>query len=355
MKNNLAANIRSYRKERRLTQEQLAEVFNVTVGAVHKWEAGISTPELPLMMEIADFFDISLDTLVGYDVRDNRVDVLVKRLRKMTDASDPDAIIEAEKALKKYPNNFKVVCECVHVFSTFGAMFGIDDKLCSRAKGLCEQAIRLVSQSSDPNIDATHLYGQLAGLYHVTGDLDKSLEIYKAHNAGYIYNLQIGQILVAQEKYEEAEVYLSYALLGQLSNNINLKIYKALCYCGKGNYGEARAMIEIGLKETEYYRRDDGPSYMDKIGTLYLTGLAYIELQLNNRKKATEYLKKAKKLGEKFDAAPDFDARRERFIEISEPHMAYDTTGKTCIEGIEKVITLLKSEELSKLWKSINK
>ena len=76
MKNNLAENIRKFRKERGLTQEQLAEVFNMTVGAVHKWEAGLSTPDIVVLTELADFFDTSLDVLVGYSVRDNRVDVL---------------------------------------------------------------------------------------------------------------------------------------------------------------------------------------------------------------------------------------------------------------------------------------
>ena len=38
----LAQNIRSYRKQRKMTQEQLSEVLGVTVGAVHKWESGLS-------------------------------------------------------------------------------------------------------------------------------------------------------------------------------------------------------------------------------------------------------------------------------------------------------------------------
>ena len=42
MKMMLAENIRSFRKARKLTQEQLAEVLGVTPGAVYKWEAGVS-------------------------------------------------------------------------------------------------------------------------------------------------------------------------------------------------------------------------------------------------------------------------------------------------------------------------
>ena len=53
----LAENIRSLRIERSMTQEQLAEVLGVTVGTVYKWEAKLSLPELPLIMEMADFFE----------------------------------------------------------------------------------------------------------------------------------------------------------------------------------------------------------------------------------------------------------------------------------------------------------
>ena len=51
----LAENIRAFRKQRSLTQEQLAEVLGVTVGAVYKWEAKLSQPELTMIMAMADF------------------------------------------------------------------------------------------------------------------------------------------------------------------------------------------------------------------------------------------------------------------------------------------------------------
>ena len=61
MKLTLSENIRSFRKERKMTQEQLATVLGVTVGAVYKWESGLSVPELDLIVEMADFFDTSVD------------------------------------------------------------------------------------------------------------------------------------------------------------------------------------------------------------------------------------------------------------------------------------------------------
>lgn len=73
MENKLAENIRTFRKQRALTQEQLAEVLGVTVGAVYKWEARLSQPELSTVMELADFFDTSVDVLLGYELKDNRL------------------------------------------------------------------------------------------------------------------------------------------------------------------------------------------------------------------------------------------------------------------------------------------
>ena len=67
MTNKLAENIRAFRKQRLLTQEQLAEVLGVTTGAVYKWEAKLSQPELSMLMELADFFDTSVDVLLGYE------------------------------------------------------------------------------------------------------------------------------------------------------------------------------------------------------------------------------------------------------------------------------------------------
>ena len=89
MKLTLSENIRSFRKERKMTQEQLATVLGVTVGAVYKWESGLSVPELDLIVEMADFFDTSVDVLLGYRINDNRLDSIVSRLYTYSRTLDP--------------------------------------------------------------------------------------------------------------------------------------------------------------------------------------------------------------------------------------------------------------------------
>lgn len=77
----LAHQIRAFRKARGLTQEQLAQALGVTAGAVYKWEAELSAPDLSLIVALADFFDTSVDVLFGYELRDNRQDAAAERLR----------------------------------------------------------------------------------------------------------------------------------------------------------------------------------------------------------------------------------------------------------------------------------
>ncbi|MDL2292222.1 helix-turn-helix domain-containing protein [Acholeplasma sp. OttesenSCG-928-E16] len=60
----VAANIIKYRKQRKITQLELAEHLDYSDKAVSKWERGESLPDVIVLKEIADFFDVSLDTLI---------------------------------------------------------------------------------------------------------------------------------------------------------------------------------------------------------------------------------------------------------------------------------------------------
>ena len=106
----LSENIRSLRKEHKLTQEQLADALGVTVGAVYKWEADLSMPEIRLLMELADLFEVSVDSLLGYTMQKGSVQSRIERIVSFLAVKDYEsAIAESEKALKKYPNNFLIV------------------------------------------------------------------------------------------------------------------------------------------------------------------------------------------------------------------------------------------------------
>ena len=60
-------NITRLRQAQGLTQEVLADHIGVTKASVSKWERGQSLPDAPVLAELASFFGVTLDELVGYE------------------------------------------------------------------------------------------------------------------------------------------------------------------------------------------------------------------------------------------------------------------------------------------------
>jgi predicted transcriptional regulators len=56
--------LRELRKEKQLTQEQLAERFGVTNRSVSRWETGSDMPDLSILVELADFYDVDIRDII---------------------------------------------------------------------------------------------------------------------------------------------------------------------------------------------------------------------------------------------------------------------------------------------------
>lgn len=66
------------RKQKGLTQEELANALGVTNQAVSKWESAQCCPDLQLLPDIAKMFDVSIDELIGYKSTDGLGDICLK-------------------------------------------------------------------------------------------------------------------------------------------------------------------------------------------------------------------------------------------------------------------------------------
>lgn len=58
-------NLKSLRKQKGLSQEELAERLHVVRQTVSKWEKGLSVPDAHLLIRIAEIFEISVSVLLG--------------------------------------------------------------------------------------------------------------------------------------------------------------------------------------------------------------------------------------------------------------------------------------------------
>ena len=68
-----SSRIKQLRKERKLKQQELADEFSVKLRTYQGYEYGESYPEVAKLLAIADYFNVSLDYLMGRsDVRERQ-------------------------------------------------------------------------------------------------------------------------------------------------------------------------------------------------------------------------------------------------------------------------------------------
>ena len=102
--------IKSLRKAQDITQEKLAAYLNISYQAVSKWENGTALPDITLVPQIANFFGVSADELLGMKEIEETEELKAyetiyrenNRLGKML-----DNIVLSREVLTKYPRNYQ--------------------------------------------------------------------------------------------------------------------------------------------------------------------------------------------------------------------------------------------------------
>ncbi len=67
---NIGNKIRKLRKQRGITQEQLAESIGISFQAVSKWENNIALPDITLTPALASYFGVSMDELFDFNLKE---------------------------------------------------------------------------------------------------------------------------------------------------------------------------------------------------------------------------------------------------------------------------------------------
>lgn len=107
--------IKELRKERNLTQEELAFAINVTAQAVSKWENETGLPDISQIIPLSTFFNVPTDVLFGIygTTSDKEVeDIIDESIKKITLRKKEDlyeSFLILKKGLDKYPSNLKLL------------------------------------------------------------------------------------------------------------------------------------------------------------------------------------------------------------------------------------------------------
>ena len=79
----MSDNIRHYRKEKGLSQEEMAVRLHVVRQTVSKWENGKSVPDAEVLIKIADLLDVSVGNLLGVEMEENNEKDLTEELSRL--------------------------------------------------------------------------------------------------------------------------------------------------------------------------------------------------------------------------------------------------------------------------------
>lgn len=97
--------LKELRKDKNITQEQLAEKMNVSRRTVSRWETGSNMPDLDILVELSDFYNVDLRDIFNGKRRENNMD----REIKDTLLQAADYTQERKKVVKKRMNIMFVV------------------------------------------------------------------------------------------------------------------------------------------------------------------------------------------------------------------------------------------------------
>lgn len=342
MKLLLNENISKYRKENKMTQEDLAEALGVTFAAVSKWERGLATPDLELIVQMANIFDVSVDCLVGYQLKSSNIEDLIKKAEMlMLDNKNEDAILECNNALVKYPNNFKVVYFSAKTYQIIGYKIKNNDYL-RKSIDLMGKSILLISQNEDTEISEITIQGEIAQCYISLKENDKGIEIMKKYNINGIYSPYIAFSYATKDNFnpKDIEPYL-FSSASNLNSLFLIAISYSKYYEAKKNYHEAINMI-LWLKNllTDIKKDKNKTSYYEKIMASGYAICADLAVKNNDIDAAYDCLLNAYEYAKRYDKNPTkmyFDNIIFALPGYDEA-FAEDSLGKTALEAIEKII-----------------
>jgi len=247
---NLGNKIKELRRQRGITQEELAASLGISFQAVSKWECGICLPDISLAPVIAAYFGVTMD-----DLFDFRLEKITAELREIVDAAYPYRESDAEKSraileegLSRYPDNDILLNNLLYVMN-----YSADpDSTVAVASKLIS-----TTRSDEIRYDALRF---LAYAYHAKGDNESALAAIGQIPEIYFNSLtEKAYLFKGKDSFDAAEKqkWVSFENLLQMTWKC------AEYYEAEGEYEKAIAEAEKALSLIDVMENANYQSYVD--------------------------------------------------------------------------------------------
>lgn len=210
--------IKKLRREREMTQEQLAEVLSISPQAISRWETDMAMPDISLIAPLCNLFDITSDELLGIDHTQKQ-----KKIKSICDIADKysqkgyldEARTILEDGIREYPDNIELIYNLM--FLSFWQHTSTGD---SR---YIEETIKLGEHILNKSTEEHQRYGAIQILcysYRDTGRIDEAVTL--ANSMPPLCESReclLSAIYSGDEAYESKQSEI-YSLFQHLSNSL---------------------------------------------------------------------------------------------------------------------------------------
>lgn len=118
---NFSENFKQLRKEKGVTQEKIAEILGVTGQTVSRWELSICYPDLELLPSIANYFGVTIDTLLSNDnnSKQKEREIFYEKIKTLDWKNSTECIDFVKGYCRKYPEDDEYAYQLVRYISYY--------------------------------------------------------------------------------------------------------------------------------------------------------------------------------------------------------------------------------------------
>lgn len=215
---NFGENLKNLRKKKDLTQDEIAEILNVSTQTVSRWETNMGYPDIEMLPAIANFYGVTVDSLLGLDIdkKKEKIAEIIKLMYQHKTKGEIDEAIEiCEKGLKEFPNDSQLLNNLALCLYNHGSNEDEKKKNNEKVKEICENILK---DCNDDPIRHSSIQ-LLCYTYPLLGKQDLALEMAGRLPGYYVTaNELITQSLHGEEKKQHIKQNL-LSLLQIISNN----------------------------------------------------------------------------------------------------------------------------------------
>ena len=168
--------IRQLRREKDLTQEQLAEYLGITARAISQWETDRTAPDLSQIPLLCNLFNVTSDTLLGIDIasKQTKIDELYNAVYEVACSGDhKKSIAMWLDAIHQYPDSYKLIGQYVDEVYMYSHMLEDKDQHIERALSFID---RIILECTDSRI-RNEAIATACMWYPKIGKTEKALEL----------------------------------------------------------------------------------------------------------------------------------------------------------------------------------